>query len=325
MLRAAWSKARALKDFSRGAQAQFVPTHSAIHVRPPAESLLSLSLSRSLSPPTPTPPLSRNMKTCTHYIIRYVEQRPSELNEFEAWDATQIKRTTARTAMSGSQVGEHALGYELITEREDHIEFLSDKILAGNLSTGGAGIRTVENIDCAGANDLKDPTSHEALQATRRTLPVFAYREDIIAAVREHQVLIIVGETGSGKTTQVPQYLYEAGFCNGGKRIGCTQPRRVAAMSVAKRVADELGCKLGNEVGYTIRFEDCTTERTALKYMTDGMLLREFLGEPDLISYSAMMLDEAHERTLHTDILFGLLKDIVRFRCVNASIDEPLC
>ena len=90
--------------------------------------------------------------------------------------------------------------------------------------------------------------------------------------------------------------------------------RRVAAMSVAKRVADEVGCKLGDEVGYAIRFEDCTSERTVLKYMTDGMLLREFLGEPDLASYSAMMLDEAHERTLHTDILFGLLKDIARFR-----------
>ena len=112
--------------------------------------------------------------------------------------------------------------------------------------------------------------------------------------------------------------MYEAGFCEGDDgqplKVGCTQPRRVAAMSVAKRVADEVGTKLGNEVGYSIRFEDCTTERTVLKYMTDGMLLREFLGEPDLASYSAMILDEAHERTLHTDILFGLLKDIARFR-----------
>ena len=96
--------------------------------------------------------------------------------------------------------------------------------------------------------------------------------------------------------------------------MGCTQPRRVAAMSVAARVAQEVGTKLGNEVGYSIRFEDCTSERTVLKYMTDGMLLREFLGEPDLASYSCMMLDEAHERTLHTDILFGLLKDIARYR-----------
>lgn len=90
--------------------------------------------------------------------------------------------------------------------------------------------------------------------------------------------------------------------------------RRVAAMSVAARVADEMNVKLGYEVGYSIRFEDCTSERTVLKYMTDGMLLREFLNEPDLSSYSVLIIDEAHERTLHTDILFGLIKDLARFR-----------
>ncbi|CEI93326.1 Putative Adenosinetriphosphatase [Rhizopus microsporus] len=96
--------------------------------------------------------------------------------------------------------------------------------------------------------------------------------------------------------------------------IGCTQPRRVAAMSVAARVAEEMGVHLGQEVGYSIRFEDCTSERTVVKYMTDGMLLREFMTEPDLASYSCMIIDEAHERTLSTDILFGLIKDIARFR-----------
>ena len=111
--------------------------------------------------------------------------------------------------------------------------------------------------------------------------------------MEEHQVLIVEGETGSGKTTQIPQYLYEAGLTKRKKedgttetvKIGCTQPRRVAAMSVSARVAEEMGVKLGNEVGYSIRFEDCTSERTNIKYMTDGMLLREFLTEPDLKSY----------------------------------------
>lgn len=98
------------------------------------------------------------------------------------------------------------------------------------------------------------------------------------------------------------------GFCEEGRKIGCTQPRRVAAMSVAARVAEEMGVKLGREVGYSIRFEDCTSERTLLKYMTDGMLLREFLTEPGLDSYGVMIIDEAHERTLHTDILFGLVR-----------------
>ena len=111
----------------------------------------------------------------------------------------------------------------------------------------------------------------------------------------------------------MPQYLHEIGYTKFGK-IGITQPRRVAAMSVSARVAQEVGCKLGHEVGYSIRFEDCSSDRTILKYMTDGMLLREFLSEPDLKSYTCLMIDEAHERTLHTDILFGLVKDVARAR-----------
>merc|ERR1719500_1697221 len=166
--------------------------------------------------------------------------------------------------------------------------------------------------------EKEEPTEHEkrrmTLKEVKESLPVFPFRQDLIDAVEAHQVLIIEGETGSGKTTQLPQYLHEAGLTSDDKKIGCTQPRRVAAMSVAARVAEEMGVKLGNQVGYSIRFEDCTSEKTVIKYMTDGMLLREFLGEPDLSSYSVMMIDEAHERTLHTDILFGLIKDIARFR-----------
>jgi pre-mRNA-splicing factor ATP-dependent RNA helicase DHX15/PRP43 len=94
------------------------------------------------------------------------------------------------------------------------------------------------------------------------------------------------------------------------KQIACTQPRRVAAMSVAKRVADEMDCQIGAEVGYSIRFEDCTSPKTFLKYMTDGMLLREAMTDPNLSRYSAIILDEAHERTLSTDILMGLTKEV---------------
>lgn len=95
-------------------------------------------------------------------------------------------------------------------------------------------------------------------------------------------------------------------MCSLSGKIGCTQPRRVAAMSVAKRVSEEFGCRLGQEVGYTIRFEDCTSPETVIKYMTDGMLLRECLIDMDLKNYSVIMLDEAHERTIHTDVLFGI-------------------
>ncbi|KAI2628391.1 P-loop containing nucleoside triphosphate hydrolase protein [Xylaria nigripes] len=152
-----------------------------------------------------------------------------------------------------------------------------------------------------------------SIKEQRESLPVFAFRDQLIKAVRENPILIVVGETGSGKTTQLTQYLDEAGFSNSGT-IGCTQPRRVAAMSVAKRVAEEVGCELGQEVGYTIRFEDKTSPSTRIKYMTDGMLQREILIDPDLKRYSVIMLDEAHERTISTDVLFALLKKTLKRR-----------
>ncbi|TVY78508.1 Pre-mRNA-splicing factor ATP-dependent RNA helicase prp22 [Lachnellula suecica] len=151
------------------------------------------------------------------------------------------------------------------------------------------------------------------IKEQRESLPVFRFRSELIKAVHANQLLIVVGDTGSGKTTQLTQYLAEAGFANDGL-IGCTQPRRVAAMSVAKRVAEEVGCQLGQEVGYTIRFEDCTTPATKIKYMTDGMLQREILIDPDLKRYSVIMLDEAHERTIATDVLFALLKKTIKRR-----------
>uniref|UniRef100_A0A3B4YQS2 ATP-dependent RNA helicase DHX8 n=1 Tax=Seriola lalandi dorsalis TaxID=1841481 RepID=A0A3B4YQS2_SERLL len=147
----------------------------------------------------------------------------------------------------------------------------------------------------------------------RESLPIFKLKEQLTQAVHDNQILIVVGETGSGKTTQITQYLAEAGYTSRGK-IGCTQPRRVAAMSVAKRVSEEYGCRLGQEVGYTIRFEDCTSTETVIKYMTHGMLQRECLVDPDMSQYSLIMLDEAHERTIHTDVLFGLLKKTIQKR-----------
>ncbi|KAI7727176.1 hypothetical protein M8C21_026989, partial [Ambrosia artemisiifolia] len=152
-----------------------------------------------------------------------------------------------------------------------------------------------------------------SLQEQRQSLPIYKLKKELVQAVLDNQVLVVIGETGSGKTTQVTQYLAEAGYTTRGK-IGCTQPRRVAAMSVAKRVAEEFGCRLGEEVGYAIRFEDCTGPETVIKYMTDGMLLREILIDENLSQYSVIMLDEAHERTIHTDVLFGLLKQLIKRR-----------
>ncbi|CDK25523.1 unnamed protein product [Kuraishia capsulata CBS 1993] len=141
----------------------------------------------------------------------------------------------------------------------------------------------------------------------RETLPVYSMRSKLVEGVRNNKFLVIVGETGSGKTTQITQYLAEEGLADKGL-IGCTQPRRVAAVSVAKRVSEEVGCRVGDEVGYTIRFEDVTSAKTKIKYMTDGMLLREAINDPYMRRYSVIMLDEAHERTIATDVLFALLK-----------------
>lgn len=149
----------------------------------------------------------------------------------------------------------------------------------------------------------------KSLREQREFLPIFSVKHELMRVLQDHQVVVVVGETGSGKTTQMTQYLLEEGFAEHGL-VGCTQPRRVAAMSVAKRVAAERGIELGNEVGYAIRFEDCTSKTTRIKYLTDGVLLRESLRSKDLDDYAVIVMDEAHERSLHTDILFGLLKGI---------------
>lgn len=175
------------------------------------------------------------------------------------------------------------------------------------------GTMSVEEMEAQAQLDAAEARA-KTIDQVRKSLPVYGWRDQLLEAVKEYQVLIIVGETGSGKTTQLPQYLHEAGYTKGGLKVGCTQPRRVAAMSVAARVAEEMGARLGQEVGYSIRFEDCTSDKTVVKYLTDGMLLREFLTEPDLAQYGCMIIDEAHERTLSTDILLGLVKDIARFR-----------
>ncbi|CAI4062163.1 hypothetical protein N7582_002062 [Saccharomyces uvarum] len=149
----------------------------------------------------------------------------------------------------------------------------------------------------------------------RRELPVHAQRDEFLRIYQNNQIMVFVGETGSGKTTQIPQFvLFDEMPHLENTQVACTQPRRVAAMSVAQRVAEEMDVKLGEEVGYSIRFENKTSNKTILKYMTDGMLLREAMDDHDLSRYSCIILDEAHERTLATDILMGLLKQVIKRR-----------
>ncbi|CAK0868968.1 unnamed protein product [Prorocentrum cordatum] len=138
-------------------------------------------------------------------------------------------------------------------------------------------------------------------------LPIHGYREEILEAVRQHRVVVLVGETGSGKTTQVPRFLHEAGYSRQGP-IAVTQPRRIAAISVASRVAAEMQSAMGGLVGYHVRFLNRTSKDTRVKYMTDGMLVRESAGPLGLRHCGMVVLDEAHERSIHTDVLLGLVK-----------------
>ena len=225
------------------------------------------------------------------------ETRQQSERQKQAKEATTIRGT--------------ALGNIMGAKDEDE----GDSALAapGEEDVNKAGPKGGKFGDLIKSEGSSDFSRNKTLHEQRQFLPAFAVREELLSVIRENQVTIVIGETGSGKTTQLTQYLYEDGYGRTGM-IGCTQPRRVAAMSVAKRVAEEMGVKLGTTCGYSIRFEDYTSNETVIKYLTEGILLREFLNEPDLDRYSCIIMDEAHERALNTDILLGLFKKILQRR-----------
>ncbi|KAJ0979853.1 hypothetical protein J5N97_015327 [Dioscorea zingiberensis] len=174
-------------------------------------------------------------------------------------------------------------------------------------------------MDCMSTPIIVHVSRPKEVEETRRDLPIVMMEQEIMEAINEHPVVIICGETGCGKTTQVPQFLYEAGF--GSKdhsdrkgMIGVTQPRRVAVLATAKRVAFELGLHLGKEVGFQVRHDKMIGSSCSVKFMTDGILLREVQNDFLLRQYSVLILDEAHERSLNTDILIGMLSRVVRLR-----------
>ncbi|GAB2282159.1 hypothetical protein Dimus_016712 [Dionaea muscipula] len=202
---------------------------------------------------------------------------------------------------------------------------IPNKILKLNSGATAAGINGSSNGTVAASPSINRwngrvySARYFEILEKRKSLPVWQQKDDFFKVLSANQIIILVGETGSGKTTQIPQFVLEAVDLETPDRhrkmmIGCTQPRRVAAMSVSRRVAEEMDVTLGEEVGYSIRFEDCSSAKTVLKYLTDGMLLREAMTDPLLERYKVIILDEAHERTLATDVLFGLLKEVLRNR-----------
>jgi len=144
-------------------------------------------------------------------------------------------------------------------------------------------------------------------------LPITARKDEIVAAIRDRQVVVIAGETGSGKTTQIPKMCLEAGLGIEAK-IGCTQPRRIAALSISRRIAEEVQMNWEREIGCKIRFDDRSSPETYIKLMTEGILLAETQGDPLLSEYNAIIIDEAHERSLNIDFLLGYLKVLLAKR-----------
>ena len=208
------------------------------------------------------------------------------------------------------EICESSIEILILDEIRLQIEMESNKFFKEDRGT----IENSGSFESNTSNFVFNPNHKLPIYAQRSKLPIYALRSHILYLLEKYQVLVIVGETGCGKSSQVPQYLLETGYSINGKLIGITQPRRIAAVSLAARVAEERNCSLGCEVGYTIRFDNCTNSDTKVKFLTDGMLVREMLGDPLLSKYSVIMLDEAHERSVNTDIAAGLLKKILKKR-----------
>lgn len=234
------------------------------------------------------------------------QDRETYISEHDLWDREQAEK--AKAQISRAEIVDEGQ-YEFVFDEAQQVNFTMEEVKGGKAHKRMTHEQRILQQQLNAAEQKA-----KTIEETRKSLPMFQYRESLVEAIKDNQFLVVVAETGSGKTTQLPQYLYEEGYAKNGMKIGCTQPRRVAAMSVAARVAEEVGCKVGKQVGYTIRFEDKTSDDTAIQYMTDGMLLRACLTDPMLEGYSCLMIDEAHERTISTDVLFGIIKDVAKAR-----------
>ncbi len=217
---------------------------------------------------------------------KQIEQLRSQLSHVMHWDRISLRRQLDRLARSQKKMGDDQIA--------GHLDDLAARIQAA----AARRRKRREGVPCV--NDLDH-------------LPITAAKSQIIDSIRRHPVVVISGETGSGKTTQIPKFCLAAGRGIDGK-IACTQPRRIAATTVAARIAEELGEALGGSVGYKIRFDDKTDAQAYIKVVTDGILLAETQGDPWLNEYDTIIVDEAHERSLNIDFVLGILKRLVQRR-----------
>ncbi len=233
---------------------------------------------------------------------------------------------------SSSEFG--ARSSELISGHSPGVQKDTSELRTPNSELTSTSELRTPNSELTSTSELRTPnselTSTSELRTPNSELPIISHRSSILSALRSHQVIIVCGDTGSGKTTQLPKIALELGLGANGKQIACTQPRRIAAVSVANRVAEEFGEPVGKTIGYQHRFERKESEETRIKFMTDGILLAKTRTDPLLRAYDTIIIDEAHERSLNIDFLLGILKRILRKRkdlkviISSATLDSDL-
>lgn len=232
----------------------------------------------------------------------------------ELWEKSQTQKATTKYGTTKNTNDNINQNYNnIIIENQE--KFIKQDLLESEnislLKQNSLKLKDINNF-ITNSNTINTPSFTDIknyINYQRKNLPIYSYKSEILNLLKNNQIIIIESETGSGKTTQIPQYLYESNLYK--KKICITQPRRVAATSVANRVSYEMGVKCGHEVGYSIRFEEKMTKNTKIIYMTDGIFLRYLLTDNYLNDFSIIMIDEAHERSIYTDIIFGIIKNLI--------------
>lgn len=239
-------------------------------------------------------------------------------SKIDAEVPSDLEQNNKKPNSNGSDTSQKDL--KIKSKEQNNQSHISKKKISTKKVLNGSGAKVV-NFFSDDEDNVRDGKSQhitkellrnkarELLQI-RKTLPVYKNKDDIVERIEKNRVTVLIGETGSGKSTQIPQLLLPLNK----KGIAVTQPRRVAAISLATRVAEEAGSRLGDKVGYSVRFDNKSSHNTELKYLTDGMLLRELMVQSTLPQYSTIIIDEAHERTVLTDLLMGFLKELLKKR-----------